>query len=436
MQQNPLYTPDPLLRQAQQLLEVGRAQDAIKPLTAALAQDPQNTAAMHLLAHTQLQLDNQQEAQRLLRDVLTLTPDDDDAHHLLGLTYLQGDGKDIKIAEQHAHESLRIHPNSAWHHGLMAQIHVLREQWEQVLHWADRGLALSVEDTDCLNLRAHALTKLGRFAEARSVMDETLRQSPDDDWSHANQGWSLLNQNKPKKALVHFKESLRLHPGNEWAKAGLVEALKAKNPIYRLLLAFFLWMLRLPPRARFGVIFGGVIGYNVLRSLAGSTPALKPLVLPLIILYLSFVALTWTAMPLFNLLLRLSPSGRHALSDRQRIGSNLFAATLVYALSFPLTSLIFWLTTTDPSWFERAKDYGLLFGLLLLPASSLPGRIGYPGFKLRAWVMAGLMATGTASFALSLASHPIAPSIHGLTLLGTIVTVWWFGLSGTQTAER
>ena len=36
----------------------------------------------------------------------------------------------------------------------------------------------------------------------------------------------------------------------DWARVGMIEALKARNPVYRLLLLYFLWMSRLARRAR------------------------------------------------------------------------------------------------------------------------------------------------------------------------------------------
>ena len=44
------------------------------------------------------------------------------------------------------------------------------------------------------------------------------------------------------------RETLRLEPGNEWARQGLVTALKARNPIYGLFLQYALFMGRLSPR--------------------------------------------------------------------------------------------------------------------------------------------------------------------------------------------
>ncbi|MDB5311521.1 MAG: tetratricopeptide repeat protein [Gemmataceae bacterium] len=46
-------------------------------------------------------------------------------------------------------------------------------------------------------------------------------------------GWALLHARQPAEALTHFREALRLDPTNEWARDGLIEALKARYWVYR-----------------------------------------------------------------------------------------------------------------------------------------------------------------------------------------------------------
>jgi hypothetical protein len=120
---------------------------------------------------------------------------------------------------------------------------------------------------------------------------------------------------------------------------GMVEALKAKNPIYRWMLGYFLWMGRLSSRARWGVILGGWLGARMLGEFADSNERLQPWIAPILLTYVGFVLLTWFSVPLFNLLLRLHPLGRHALSRDQRISSNWFGLCLLAFLAAAATYL-------------------------------------------------------------------------------------------------
>jgi hypothetical protein len=57
------------------------------------------------------------------------------------------------------------------------------------------------------------------------------------------------------------------------------------------------------------------------------------------LLYILFVVLTWTASPLFNLLLRLNRFGRLALSREQIVASNWIGSCLLLALAVFLYGL-------------------------------------------------------------------------------------------------
>jgi hypothetical protein len=193
-----------------------------------------------------------------------------------------------------------------------------------------------------------ALVKLGRKAQAGETIAAALARDPEDALTHANQGWTLIEQGQPKKAMEHFREALRLDPEMDWARRGIVEALKARYFLYRWMLGYFLWMSKLSGRARWGVIIGGCVGYWIVLSVARNQPDLAPWIMPLIILYIVFVVMTWVANPLFNLLLHLHPIGRLALSREQAITANWVglcvlgaAVSLVAYFGFGLNDALF-----------------------------------------------------------------------------------------------
>src|SRR5206468_3894993 len=146
---------------------------------------------------------------------------------------------------------------------------------------AEQGLQLDPEHVGCANLRAMAMVKLGRKAEAGATIDAALAKNPDNALTHANQGWTLLEKGDAKKALEHFCEALRLDPENAWARHGIVEALKARNLIYAVMLKYFLWMSKLSRQAQWAIILIGYFGNQMLGSMARTNPRLAPWVLPL-----------------------------------------------------------------------------------------------------------------------------------------------------------
>src|SRR5262249_45363590 len=103
-------------------------------------------------------------------------------------------------------------------------------------------------------------------------------------------------------------------PTLEFARYGIVEALKSKNLIYALFLRYFLWMGRLSSQVQWAIVLGGFFGYQLLAGVARRNPNLSPWLVPILVAYAVFALMTWIAAPLFNLLLRLDRYGRYALS--------------------------------------------------------------------------------------------------------------------------
>ena len=225
-----------------------------------------------------------------------------------------------------------MEPEDADYFALLAQIRLNRRNWPGALEAAETGLQFDAEHVTCTNLRAMALVKMGRKEEAGLTIDAALAKNPENSVTHANQGWTLLHAGDHKKALEHFRESLRLDPQNEWARQGIIEALKAQNFLYAWMLKYFLWMSRLSSNAQWGVILVGFFGMRILRATAKTNPGLEPFVWPIQIIYLIFVFLTWTANPLFNLLLRLNKFGRMVLNREEIVASNWVGAFVGIAL--------------------------------------------------------------------------------------------------------
>jgi hypothetical protein len=176
----------------------------------------------------------------------------------------------------------------------------------------------------------------------------------------------LLHRGDHRGALEHFREALRLDPELEWARAGIVEALKARYLLYRVMLRFFLWMGRQSTVAQWVVILGFVFGRRILADLARSHPALAPFLFPVLALSFAFLLLTWIASPLFNLLLRLNHFGRLALSREQRIASNWIGGC------FLLGAVCFVSYLVRPA---ELNSFGMVyFGFLLMPLAVTFGR--------------------------------------------------------------
>lgn len=278
-------------------------------------------------------------------------------------------------------ECIRLEPRDPNAHALAGAIAIERRDWNAALAAADEGLRLSPEHDGCTNIRAGALTRLGRNDEAARTLRGQLARTPGDPTTHANQGWTALHAGDHQAALTHFREALRLDPTNNWARTGIIEALKARYWIYRQMLRWFLWMEKLSPRVQMGVILGGWLLYRGAHAIATGDGPLRIPALVFAGAYVAFVLSTWFASPISNGLLCLNRFGRLALTGWEKLGAAVVCATL--ALGVLAFLGVFGAAGTIP---------GLLLALLALPLKIL--------FDLQEQKARGVMALFVAALVL------------------------------------
>ncbi len=306
---------NPGILRARLLFSQGRFEDARRELGRVLNDTPENARALALLAMCLAAQKQPREAETVARNAVALEPDEPFMHYVLASVLLALDRE--RDAEQAIREALRLDPYDVEYYGLLSGLLLHRQQWSQALATAEQGLRLDPEHVSCNNLRAMALVKMGRRDEAAATIDANLAREPENSTSHANMGWTLLHRNQPRQAMDHFREALRLQPGNEWARRGILEALRAHNPVYRLMLNYFLWMGCLTGRTRWTIILTIWLVVQIVGKLGQAYPNWSPLVSVISYSYLLFVLLTWASRDFFNLFLRLHPFGRLALSAEE-----------------------------------------------------------------------------------------------------------------------
>jgi tetratricopeptide (TPR) repeat protein len=379
----------------------------------ALAHDPQSAHAHALLALGLSQLEQAREAVDAARRAVALDPELAFAHFVLGRALLAYD--DAPAAERAARESLRLDPDADGY-SLLAQALARRHQWLGALDAANRGLELDPEHAGSANIRVLALGQLGRAEEADAAVSGTLALDPDNTYAHANRGLLLLRQSKPEEALESFREALRLDPTNDMARAGIVEALKARKGLYRVFLRYSFWVGSLTAGGRWAVIIGMFVLARIGRVALRANPELLPVLGPLLGLYFLFVLATWIGDPLSNLLLRLDPFGRLALTRDELIASNLVGG----CLALTVVAVLMLVLTLAPGWFFL----GVCSVFMLIPIGG-----AFKGAGTRAWrpLLAGLVVLATlaaATIVLGFAeSELVVWTLLGL-IFGSIAYGW------------
>ena len=373
------------------MLEQNRYDLAEQELRAALIESPHDPMLHALLAVALTGQERKSEALDEARIAVSNGPDEGFCHYVLA-TVLHADDRE-KEARAAVEEALRFRSDDPDCWGLLASIHASKQRWSDVLDAAEHGLAIDAENERCVNLRAMALVYLNRRDEAGQAIDSALERDPHSAVTHANMGWTLMHQNNPAGAMEHFREALRIDPTLEWARRGIVEALKARNIIYRGLLAYSFWLSRLDSRVRIGVIIGLIVLMQVIARIP-ATGVWSWVILGVILAYFVFVVTVWTANPLFNLLLRLDRVGKLALNDEEKrdstwmglglvvisvlVGTSLYEKLFGDAIGYLMLAVPVGVTLGTPRAARRKFAAAITFGLF---AAACVQRVGWATFE-------------------------------------------------------
>lgn len=386
---------------AQLLFEQSRYELCEAALRQELAEQPGNPMA-HALLGLCLAATHQGGALEQVREAIQQAPDLAFAYY--ALADVLHDREDLDGAAEAIREALRLDPVMPNYHALQAGIALKAGRWDEALAAAERGLAIDAGHVGCANLRALALVNLRRPEEAGATIASALARDPDHAVTHANRGWALLHRGDSAAALYHFREALRLDADFEAARQGVIEAFKARYLLYQLLLRFVLWMSRLSRRGQGAVFLAGVFGYVAIEFVGVVFPPLRIYTVPVQGVCVLFALLIWIADPLFNLVLRLDPLGRAALTPEQLRASNRVGLCLLGATAAALVGAF--------TRREIALDAAGVLAALTLPAAGISDCApGWRRLLMTAYTL-GLLATGVAGL--------VVLATTGLGVLGAI----------------
>ncbi|GAO42522.1 tetratricopeptide repeat protein [Flavihumibacter petaseus] len=308
------------------LLQQQRFADAEKELRDLLATDANNIQYLGLLAEVNLQQDKFDVAGEIIARAIGISPDSPHLYYLRARIFIQQD--DYTSAESSLRQALALDPYDADYFAMLGNVRLAKKDYEGALEQADEALSLDPENLLGLNIRSTALLKLNRKEESFTTIEGALREDPNNAYTHANYGWALLEKGDHKKAMEHFREALKTNPNFTYAQSGMLEAIKASNPVYRLFLKYSFFMSNLTSRYQWGVIIGIYVAMRVLRSIAKSNETLRPYLAPLIIAVALVAFSTWIMTPISNLFLRFNRYGQLLLDKKERMSSNVVAAAL------------------------------------------------------------------------------------------------------------
>lgn len=169
-----------------------------------------NTQSLTERAVTLHRSGNLLEAERLYRQALAADPHDFTAHHLLGVLQAQQGRNEEALAEIGA--ALKILPGDP--DALLNHANMLKTlgRPDPALAGFERALAARPGWPQALNNRGTVLQSLGRFADALADYDAALTAAPDYVEALNNRGSVLQDLKRPAEALAAYEQALRLAP--------------------------------------------------------------------------------------------------------------------------------------------------------------------------------------------------------------------------------
>lgn len=351
---NRLYKVEILIQQK----KYAEADKFIKEL---LREDPNDIHILALHAEVNLQQDKLDNALSIIENAIGLSPDTPYLYYIKSRVAWLMDNRNE--AEESIRQAIELNPYDAEYFAFLASIKLQQKRFQEALDNADAALEIDAENLLALNIRSTALNKLNRKEESIETIEGALREDPNNAFTHANYGWGLLEKGNHKKALEHFKEALSNDPTFEYAQAGILVALKATNPVYRIFMKYSFFMSNLTAKYQWAVIIGIYIGFRALSALAKNNQALQPYLTPLIIALALIAFSTWIISPLSNLILRFNKYGQLLLDKKEKLSSNLVAVSL----SVFLVGLVLYFILSD----EKMLTIAVFGFTMMLPLGTM-----------------------------------------------------------------
>lgn len=307
-----------------QLYDLRRYADAEAAFRSVLAQEPNHAWALHQLARTFWRQDREAEALPVILQAIGADPEEA-GHQVLHSQILCAMGRG-SAALQAADEALRLDPVSAGAFTARAAALCAHSKWADAEEAARQALALEPEYDLAHHYLAHSLRQQGRGADNAAAVRSQLGRNPNDPLAHANAGWAALERGDAGKAQEHFAESLRLSPGFEWAREGLVQSFRARSPLYRAYLAYSFWLSKRQKGQQWAILLGLYLGARFARQLL--TGDWRWLGLVIGIAYFAFAFWVWVARGIGSLLLLTDRFGRMVLRPNEKLEACFIGAGL------------------------------------------------------------------------------------------------------------
>lgn len=223
-----MTTPDPRLVAALDAHRAGKFAEAEAGYRAALAADPAQAGALHLLGVLLHQTGRSAAGAESIRRAIALKEDVPDFHSNLGLALLGDD--DPGGAEESFQRALSLDPRrAAFHHNLGQAFDAQGRDVDAMAAWGE-ALNRDPDFAPSLNNLGGALAEIGRPADAEPFLRRAVAAAPDDPAPHVTLGKILRDLGRWIEAEGVYARAAELAPGDPdpWLGQGATLAARGR----------------------------------------------------------------------------------------------------------------------------------------------------------------------------------------------------------------
>ncbi|MTD16941.1 tetratricopeptide repeat protein [Nakamurella sp. YIM 132087] len=206
---NPERDPGSQLDRADHLLDLERPADAMRAVSAVLADDPQNTRALCLAARAEMALQRPDAAAEFARRAHRTDPGNDWPLRLLALAENRR-GQHL-AAEHSAAQAVSISPFVWQTHQVLAAV-LADNSPARALPVVERAIALAPQEPEPHNLKAGIALDRGDVATAEREYLEALRLDPQNSAAINGLGLVSLRRRRSLSAAARFADALGQDP--------------------------------------------------------------------------------------------------------------------------------------------------------------------------------------------------------------------------------
>jgi tetratricopeptide (TPR) repeat protein len=385
------------------LVERDKLDLAQQKLTEVLAQYPDSAEIFELQAEIYLKKDDYKNALSAVETAIGLNPENDSVFFTKARIHLHKE--EYKNATKAIDQAIFLNPDMATYYGVKAAILLDTKYTDKAIEMAQKGLELDPDDLMCNNMLSMAHNRSGKSEEAFERLEQMLVDDPENILTHANTGYHYLQQGNVKKAKEHFAEALRNDPNFEFARSGMLEAIKGSNWLYRKLLQYSFWIQKLSSKNKWAFFIGIIV---IIK--------LVPFLLPF---YLIFIFWTWFTGPISDMILYFDKHGKYLMTPLNAQLTRINLALVCCSLLGLLSAIII-----DASFFTLAFALFLSIIPVYLINSSIKIKKRYVmGSFAGIFIVLGIWAVYTAVL-----MHQPSPIYFSSLIIASVIFSWVAGI--------